>query len=403
MDNYQYNARDKICKLVKGSMAAASESAVANKLKESGFLPVSIKEAREGAISKFLDRFRRVKLSDLIMFFRQFATLQKAGVSIITTVNALRDQAANKALKDSLGQIASDVKAGQSLSSSLGKHPQIFDDLYINMVETGEEAGNLDQVLERLAVLCEHEQKVRLRIQAATRYPLIVISVMIIAFLILITMIVPRFAKIYSASGVSLPLPTLILIWINYTIQKFWWLALIMIGAFAFALNKFINTKKGRFWWDSLKLKIPVFGSLISKIIMSRFTRITSTLMHSGIPILRILQLASSGVGNMVIARTIDNIQMGVKEGKGMVEPMKISGLFPPVVIQMVSVGEDTGKMPELLLHVADYYDSQVDYIVENLTTLIEPILLLVLGCGVLLMALGIFLPMWNMMSLFTR
>jgi type II secretory pathway component PulF len=191
------------------------------------------------------------------------------------------------------------------------------------------------------------------------------------------------------------------LIWANYAITQFWWLILIIAAGVIFAFNKFIKTESGKLWWDGVRLKFPVFGPLFMKITMSRFARITGTLTRSGVPILQILDLSSRGVGNAVIGRTIDTIRSSVNEGKGMSEPMKISGMFPPVVIQMVSAGEATGKVDELLLHVSDYYDSQVDYMIKNLTTLIEPILIFVLGCAVLFMALGIFLPMWNLMQLF--
>lgn len=404
MDSYQYKVRDKFGKSITGLMEADSESAVADKLKKQGFIPVSIKKAKEEiGFSKFLDRFKGVTLSDINMFTRQFFALQKAGLPILLSLNALRDQATNKVLKDALVEIAADIKQGQNLSAALVKYPKIFDSLYINMVKTGEESGNLDEVLERLAAMGEYEQKVRLRIKAATRYPLIVVVAMAIAFLILTILVVPRFAKIYSSSKVALPLPTQILIGTNYAITKFWWILLILIGALVFGFNKFTNTKRGRLLWDNLKLKIPVFGPLMIKITMSRFARLTSTLMRSGVPILRILELVSGGVGNVIISGTIDNIRIGVKEGKGMTEPIKKSGLFPPVVIQMVSVGEETGRVDELLTHVSDYYDSQVESTIENFTALIEPFMLLVLGGGVLLMALGIFLPMWNMMALFKR
>ena len=405
MGKYQYKARDKFGKLISGSSVDRSESAVADRLREANLIPVFIKKEKEGTagFAKIFDRFKKVSLSDVNMLTRQLATLQKAGVSIVTSINALKEQATNKILKDAFAQSASDIKQGQSMSAALEKYPQIFDRLYINMIKIGEESGTLDQVLGRLASLGEHELKVRSRIKVATRYPIIVVVAMGLAFLVLTILIVPRFAKIYNASGVNLPLPTLILMWTNYAITKFWWLTLIVVGVFIFCFNKFINTQKGRYLWDNLRLKIPVFGPLMIKIAMSRFSRITGTLMRSGVPILRILELASGGVGNLILSRTIDDIKIGVKEGKGMAGPMKDSGLFPPVTIQMVSVGEETGKVDELLLYVADYYDSEVDYTIENFTSLIEPILLFVLGCGVLVMALGIFLPMWNMMALFRR
>lgn len=403
MPSYNYRARDKVGELVIGLMGADSEGVVVARLKQRGYIPISIKEAQEEVRIGVFDRLRRVRFSDLNMFTRQFFTLQKAGLPILSALDALKEQSTNKILKNTIGQITTDIKSGVSLSSALGKHPRVFNALYVNMIKSGEASGRLDQTLERLANLGEAEEKIRLRVKSATRYPIIVIIAIIIGFIIVTTMVMPRFAKLYSQFHITLPLPTQILLWINYALTKFWWLMFIAFAVFIAALNKFIHTQKGRGWWDMLKLKVPIFGPLVLKSTISRFARITATLMESGVPILNILALTSDGVGNVIISRAIDNIRNSVNEGRGMVEPMRASGIFPPVVTQMVAVGEETGRVDELLLHVADYYDYQVDYTIQNLITLIEPFLIFVLGGGVLLMALGIFLPMWNMVYMFKR
>ncbi|MDI6606505.1 MAG: type II secretion system F family protein [Candidatus Omnitrophota bacterium] len=403
MANYQYRVRDRFGKAVSGVMGGESQDAVAAKLSSMGYVPISIEEKKEVAFSSFFDRFSKISFSDLNMFTRQLATLQKAGLPILSSLKALREQAVNKAFREIIGQILRDIEGGSSLSSALSRHPKVFNALYVNMVNSGETGGMLDQVLERLADLGEHDQKIRLRIKTATRYPVIVVVAMIIGFLVLITVVVPRFSKIYGQFTTALPLPTQILLWIQYAVSKFWWLLLLVAAALIFSFNKFINTRQGRFLWDSFKLRVPVFGPLVLKLSMSRFARLTGTLMKSGVPILKILELSSGGAGNVIISRVIDNIRASVNEGKGMTEPMKVSGIFPPVVIQMVSAGEETGKVDELLLHVSDYYDAQAEYTISNLTSLIEPILILVLGSGVLFMAMGIFLPMWNVMNLFKR
>jgi len=404
MQTYQYKARDKFGKLIAGQMAGESEDAVADKLKQISYVPVFIIEAEKiREFSRYFYRFQKVSFRHLNAFTRQFATLQKAGLTIISSLEALGEQASNKILKDTIGQVGKDIKGGSNLSSALGKHPKIFNSIYVNMIEAGEASGTLDQVLERLATLGEHEEVIQLRIKAATRYPVIVVVAIIIGFIVLTAFVVPRFAEIYSQFTTALPLPTRMLIWINYAITRFWWLVFVAIGILIFSFNKFINTKQGRPLWDNLKLKIPVFGPLVLKLTMSRFARITGTLMHSGVPLLRILELAAGGVGNVIISRTIGNIRTNVIEGKGMAEPMKFSGMFPPVVVQMVSVGESVGKVDELLLHVSNYYDSQIEYTISNLTSLIEPILIFFLGCVVLFMALGIFLPMWNLIRLFAK
>ncbi|MEI6831805.1 MAG: type II secretion system F family protein [Candidatus Omnitrophota bacterium] len=404
MPNYQYKARDKFSKPLSGVMSADDENAVATKLNQLGYTPISITETKqESAVTKFLGSAIRVKFSDLNMFTRQLATLQKAGLPILLALSALREQTENKIFKEVIAQITRDIESGLSLSGALEKYPLIFDSLYLNMVASGEASGKLDQVLERLATLREHDETIRLRIKSATRYPMIVVIAMIVGFIVLTTLVVPRYAKIYAQYTTALPLPTQILLGINYVVTKLWWLLIIAGGTIYFLFKQYINTRAGRLTWDSFKLKVPVFGPLLLKLSISRFTRITGTLMRSGIPILKILDISSGSTGNVVISKAIQNIKNNVAEGKGMAEPMKISGLFPPIVTQMVAVGEETGKLDDLLIHVSNYYDEQVDYTVNNLTSLIEPILIFVLGLGVLFMALGIFLPMWNLMSVFKK
>jgi len=404
MPNYQYKSRDKFSKEARGVMEADDENAVAQRLIQMGFTPVSITEVKQTSRAfKFSDSGIRVKFSELNMFTRQLATLQKAGLPILLSLSALREQAQNKVFKEVISQIIRDIESGSNLSGALEKYPKIFNSLYLNMVASGEASGRLDDVLDRLATLSEHDETIRLRIKSSTRYPIIVVVAMIIGFVVLTVLVVPRYAKIYEQYTKALPLPTQVLLGINYAVTKLWWLLIIIGIAGRFLFKRYINTKIGRFSWDSFKLKVPVFGPLLLKLSISRFTRITGTLMRSGIPILKILDIASGSTGNEVVSKAITNIRNNVMEGKGIAEPMKVSGLFPPIVTQMVSVGENTGKLDDLLIHVSNYYDEQVDYTINNLTSLIEPILIFVLGLGVLFMALGIFLPMWNLMSIFKK
>ena len=404
MPNYRYKGRDKFGKPLNGVMTGENENAIALKLTELGLVPISIVETREaGPVAKFFSPAIRIKSSDLNIFTRQLATLQKAGLPILLSLSALREQAQNKIFKEVIGSIMRDIEAGSTLSGALGKYPRIFNPLYINMVITGEATGDLDQVLERLATLNEHDETLRLRIKSATRYPIMVAVAMVIGFILLTTLVIPRYAKLYQDYTTALPLPTQILLGINYAVSRFWWLLIIAgIAAYLF-FKQYITTKTGRVAWDNFKLKVPIFGPLILKLSISRFTRVTGTLMHSGIPVLKIMDISAEFTDNQIISKAIINIKNNVAEGKGMSEPMKVSGLFPPIVTQMVAVGEETGKLDELLIHVSNYYDEQVDFAVNNLTSLIEPILILVLGLGVLFMALGIFLPMWNLMSIFRK
>ena len=404
MRTFKYNVRDKTGRLITGIMESVSVNTAADKLKLSGFTPVTIKEKRQ--LPLFLTQaFSKTKVErrKINVFTRQLATLQKAGVSIISGLEATAEQTESKPLKKAIKNMLEKVKAGESLSLAMSFHKNIFNDLYISMVKVAETGGVLPETLERLANLQEHEEDTRSRIKSATRYPLIVLIALVAAFTTLITLVVPRFLNIYQRFDTQLPLPTRILIGINFIISNYWWAIVIFVIAVAILVKKFIDTKKGRLLLDKTKLKIPIFGELIVFITMSRFARILSILTKSGVPILQTLDSISKGIGNATMARVIDGIKTGVSHGKGLSAPMKLSKFFPPMVIQMVAVGEETGNLSELLLYVSDYYDSQAEFIIKNLASLLEPLLIVILGAGVLFIALGIFLPMWNLMYLFKR
>lgn len=385
-------------------MGADSPHAVAAKLEQMGCLPVSIMPVvKASGVSISLPTFARVGFTDLNMFTMQLYTLLRAGVPLLGSLSALKAQTANPYFKDVLTQVMGQVEAGANFSSALAQHPNVFSALFTNMIKSGEVSGKLPEILDRLATLGAHEEKIRQKIKAAVRYPVIVVFAICVAFVILILFVIPRFAQIYSQFKTELPLPTRLLIAIHYGISHYWWLGIIILAGAIFFLRQFIATPVGRKWWDSVKIHVPIFGPLLMNVIISRFCRITGTLMRSGVPILQILDLVEENMGNVVVSRAIMDIKKSVNEGKGMLEPMRQSGLFTVVVLQMVAVGEETGKLDELLLHVSEHYDAQVDLTVSNLVSLIEPILIFFLGGMALFMALGIFMPMWDMMKLFQQ
>ena len=404
MSTYHYKARDQFSKSLEGIMAAESENAVALKLKQMGYIPISINQSKgKQKFTSIFEGLRGIKSSELNMFSRQLYALQKAGLPLLGSLMALRDQAANRTFKNVLGQIIRDIEGGVNLSLALESHPRIFDNIYVNMIRSGEVSGRLSEILERLTSLGERDEKIRLRIKTALRYPMIVVLAIIIAFMILIIVVLPKFAQLYSQFKTQLPLPTRILIGLNFFLTHYWWLIIILLILGSIAFIALIRTKKGKYYWDKLKLRLPIFGPLLLKLALSRFGRINGTLMKSGVPLLQILDLVAEGEGNVIISKTYTQVKKSVNEGKGMLEPMKTSGLFPPVVTQMVAVGEETGKLDELLLHVSDYYDVEIDYTINNLVTLIEPILTFFLAIVVLFVALGVFMPMWNMIHLYKR
>ena len=405
MANFQYKARDRSGKLVKGAIVGDSRIDAARTLEGTGYIPISIEEVRREESIRILPGLfkKRVKLDDKIAFTRQLLTLEKAGLPIIMSLNTIEKQIRNNRLKDVVKEIASTVEKGSSLSSALEKYPDVFDELYVNMVRAGEASGLLDEILERLATLGEKELENRNKIKTATRYPMIAAIAMCLAFVTVVTFVIPKFAGVYSQYKADLPLPTKIMLGISVAFSKYWYLLLLFLGACIAGFRLWLRTKNGRYIWDMVKLKVPVFGQLVILLAMSRFTRITAILIRSGLPILQVLEMVSRTVGNAVLSRTISNISDSVREGRGLTEPIRLSGIFPPMVIQMVAVGEETGKIDELLLKVSDYYDEQSDYMIKNMTTMIEPIFVVGLGGMILLMALAIFLPMWNMISLFKQ
>ena len=401
MPNFKYKARDKFAKLVTGTIGAQAREDAAKKLKEMGYIPVSVAKVSEMGADRILEKFKKVKLKEIGMFTRQLYSLQKAGVPLLSSLQAIALQIKNSYFKLVIEEIGRDIKGGLSFSEALVKHSSVFDSVYVSMVKSAEAGGKIVDILERLTELIEQDIETRARIKAATRYPMIAFFTLCLGFLIVVAFVIPRFASLYGRFDAILPLPTRILININLVVTKFWHLFILGMGGVIFLFMRFINSKIGRPLWDNLKLNIFVFGPLLSMLIMSRFTRITAILLKSGVPILEILGLVKNTSGNIIIARAIENIRASVNQGKGMSEPMKVSNLFPPIVIQMVSIGEQTGKVDELLLSVADYYDRESGYMIKNLTTYIEPILIFVLAGMVLIMALGIFMPMWNLIRVF--
>lgn len=402
MPAYRYKARDKHGKPFSGTMTGKDQSAVAKQLAAMGYIPTSIEETSSTNIQlPFLAGFfNKIKVEEVSIFTRQLLTLQNAGVSMLSSLNIIEKQVKNPQLKDIIKEVGGAVEGGSSLSDALAKYPAVFNELYIGMVKAGEASGLLDQVLERMAQFFEKEIKNRNKIQSATRYPIITLCALAVAFMVVVNFVIPKFASIFAQFKGNLPLPTKILLNISYVMNHYW-LLLIVLGVAAFVgFQKYVHTKDGRLRWDAFAMKAPIFGPLITMLVMEKFSRTMSILLTSGLPILQVFEMVTNAVGNAEMSRIINIISANVRDGKRISEPMEMSGLFPPIVVQMVSIGEDTGKLDELLLKVSEYYEQQSDYLIDNFTTLIEPLFIGILGVMVITMALAIFLPMWNMMSL---
>jgi type II secretory pathway component PulF len=405
MARYRYKARDKSGSVMTGVLESSGRDAAAIHLNQLGYFPVRIDETAGWDWRELFARaeewFAQVTPQDKIIMTRQMATLIDAGLSFVAVFDALIEQTMNQKLRGILIHVRRDVEGGLPFSNALAKHPAVFEELYVNMVRAGEEAGALDEMLDRLAFLAERDADTRARINAATRYPVIVMVALAVAFGILVTFVIPQFSKLYANAHAALPLPTRMMIGLNSLVQSYGAILLGAVIAGIVGLRAYVNRPTGRVWWDTLKLRIPVFGPLFLKSALSRFARTFGTLNRCGFPALQALDIVAKTVGNVAVSRGIELIQDGARQGRGLVQPMKASRLFPAGVVQMVAIGEETGQLEAMLMKVSEYYDREVDYSIKNLSSALEPFLLVVIGAAVLFLALAIFLPWWNLIHVF--
>lgn len=405
MSKFKYKARTKNGQMVEGEIEAANVTAAAKELGLKDYVPVSLSPLAFSfdptVLKKWFASLNRVKIRDRIIFFRQLAALFTAGVPLFESLVAVEEQVTNKYFKNIIKEIIKDVEGGSTFSQALSKHPQVFSDLVVTMAKAGERGGTIEDVLIKITNYLEKENYLQQKIKSAMRYPVTVLVVLGSAFLVVITVVVPRFSTVYRSFGADLPLPTKILISINYTITHFWWLILLIALAAYYAFKTYINTVEGRKRFDQLLLRIPVFGLLIVKIALSRFFRMLSTMISTGIPLIYGLEVTASTADNVIISGTIMKVRNQVAAGHGVSGPMSQYKIFPPTAVQMVAIGEKSGTLGQMLLKSADYFDEEVEYMISNLMSLLEPILIFVLAIMVLVMALGIFLPMWNLMQLY--
>jgi len=401
MTAFAYRARDERGLLVTGDMDAASKRDVFTQLDSMGLIPVSAVESKGGisAIDEFLLRFQKVKNDDLIFFTRQLQTVVRSGIPMVKGLRALEEQTSNERLRGAIKVITQDVDRGQSLSDAFSKHRGIFSEIYVGMVRSGEIGGSLEEVLTRLAELLEFQMKTQEIIKSAMRYPIFVTSTLVIAFIVLIKLVVPKFVPMFKSSKVALPLPTQILLIINNVIQNYGIFVILLIVAIGIAFFYYKRTEAGAFMIDRLKLKMPLIGSIIQKISMSRFAFILENLTKVGIPIIQTLDIVSRAVGNKYIARKIQGIAKSVEKGRGISRPLKEAKIFPPLVVHLISTGEETGSLEEMLREISSHYDREVSYSVNRLSAWIEPLMTVCLAVMVLFLALAIFMPWWNMMG----
>ncbi len=405
MTMFVYKGRTSSGNAVSGQIEAVSPDSAAGQLLERGINPINIVESKDKKGSETLEQYferlqrRPPSLDDMILLNRQLYTLVKAGIPLNRAVNGILDTTHNIILSNALADIIRALDAGHELSVSIAQHPKVFPFLMVSMVKVGETTGQLENAFQRVATMLEHEKETRNRIKSALRYPTFVIVAIVIAVIILNIFVIPNFANVFERFGAELPLATRIIIGVSNFTAHYWSYLLLAGAAITALVRHYINTPEGGLIWGSLKLRIPVIGGIIHRASLARFARSLSTTTRSGIPVVQALNIVIASEENPYIAAGIENMRSTVERGDTLLRSAAACGLFTPVVLQMLSVGEETGALDAVLTEVAGFYEREVDYALKNMSAAIEPLLIIVIGGIVLVLALGIFLPMWDLSS----
>jgi type IV pilus assembly protein PilC len=398
---YAYKVKDARGRFVEGKVAAASEAAVAEKLKSMGYVALDVRPASSGMQRQIsLGLPKRVKLKDLAVFSRQFATMVDAGLTMLRALSILSEQSENPELRRVLRQVKQDVEAGSSLSSSFAKLPQVFPTLMVNMVRAGETGGFLDSAMRQIADNFEAEVRLRGKIKSAMTYPVVVFIMAILMCIGMLVFIVPVFKSMFADLGGELPLPTQILVSLSEGMRFGLPVLAVLTVVGVFGWRKVGKTERVQSVVDPFKLKLPVFGKLFAKIALARFARNLSTLLSSGVPILVALDVVSETTGSVVVARALKDVQESVRRGESVAGPLSEHAVFPPMVVQMISSGEETGAVDEMLKKIAEFYDQEVEATTEALTALIEPLMIAFLGAVVGSMIIALYMPIFKVFDL---
>jgi type IV pilus assembly protein PilC len=399
---FQYAVRDRTGKLVQGKLDGDSQNAVVSKLVSMGYAPLSVEEANLGLKREInIPGFgKKVSLKDLAIFSRQFATMISSGLSLLRALSILVEQTENKYFIQILAQVRNEVEAGSSLSQAMSGHVNVCPPLMVNMTKAGEVGGFLDQVLEEIAKNYESEAKLRSKIKAAMTYPTVVFCISIIGVMVMLIFVVPTFGSIFKSLGGKLPTPTLILVWVSHVMKFLAPLIVVALVVVWQVYRRIKHQERVRRVLDPIKLKIPVFGNLFQKVALARFCRNLGTMMHAGVPILQSLQIVGEASGNVILQDASTAVMESVRQGESLAGPLTKHAIFPPMVVQMMSVGEDTGALDSMLHKIAEFYDQEVEALTEALTSLIEPLLIAFLGGMVGSMVIALYLPMFKVYQL---
>ena len=400
MPHFQYSAMDASGRTIGGRLEAESLDAVRSKLSDLRYHVLNIRESRErSSLLEKLNSMQKVKLRELVVFSRQFATMIDAGLSVVKCLDILQQQCKDPKLRDVIGQVKHDVGSGASLTDAMSRHPRVFSSLYVNMIRSAEAGGILDLVLDRLAAFLEKEQEVRSKVKSAMMYPAVVLCFAVLMLIALLMFVLPRFKEIFDSMQLELPLTTYVLLNFSGFARSYWYLWLIGFVALIVGYKLFAATARGAYQIDRLKLHIPIMGDLMLKTAVSRFARTFGTLISSGVPVLRALEIVVDTSGNLVVSDAIGQAKASVKEGEKISTPLFATKLFPLMVTQMIAVGEETGRLDQMLSKVSDFYDEEVDATLKGLTSLIEPLMIVGLGGIVGFVAVSVITPIYQLVG----
>jgi len=399
MPNFKYMAKDRAGRTLSASLDAKDRAAAVDALRKKDLIIISVTEVvpRTGISLAIFSGKKKIKLDDIAMFARQLATMVDAGITLVAALDILGEQIDNKTFGAIILAVRNDVETGSSLSTALAKHKKVFSPLFINMVRAGESSGMLDDILDRLSQYLEKTSSLQKKVQSAMIYPAIVSGMAIGITLILLLKVVPIFKDIFSGFGAKLPMPTLILISISSALQKYFLLIAMAVVGISFLFRRYLDTEKGRMVFDGFILNVPVFGILLRKVAISKFSRTLSTLVKSGVPILSALEIVGKTSGNKVVEMAVEEVRKNVREGEGIAAPLAKAKIFPTIMTRMVLVGEQSGELEKMLSKIADFYDEQVDTTVSGLTSIIEPLIIAFLGIVIGSVVIAMFLPIFKL------
>lgn len=400
MPNYKYIAVNGKGETLEGVFTASDDKQVLQMVRSKDYQPVKIEEVRAERNVELPNIFGKVRVKDLAVFCRQFYTMLKAGITIMQCLDILQQQTERKSLRDVITNLYESVQKGETLSVALKSHKDVFPQILISMVEAGEVSGSLDTIMERLAVHFEKENRIRNKVKSAMVYPIIlsIVAVLVVAFLL--TFVMPTFMGMFEGSGVQLPLPTRILISISDFLRFYWYIILAIIFGISYLIKMYISSDKGRLKFDELKLKMPMIKGVTTKVATARFTRTLSTLLASGIPLLQAMEVVGKVVGNKVIDNALTNAREEMRKGLGLSVPIKRLGLFPPMVSSMISIGEESGSLDEVLDETASFYDDEVETAMQKLVASFEPLMIVVMAVVIGGIVIAMILPMFDMINL---